>query len=105
MQTGVPLQVDYTRVAAHIRDMQPRTLERHQVDDVLTLLEYMRDELIQRDKDLADKTLVIEKRERDVAAREQEVTLLGKTIGLAVQFENRKKRWWNFRKPLVVRSA
>lgn len=90
---GVPLQVDYSRVAAHIRTLEPKLLEASQYEDVITLLEYMRDELVQRDADLLAKTLVIEKRERDVAQREKDVTLRGKAVDLAVRL-GVKKRWW-----------
>lgn len=97
-QTGVPLQVDYTRVAAHIRDMQPRALSPGQHEDVITLLEYMRDELVKRHADLEASTLLIEERERKVATREKDAALLVKAAGAAVTLRKKPRRWWTYLK-------
>jgi len=101
---GVPLQVDYSRVAAHIRSLEPKTLDPSQYDDVITLLEYMRDELVQREAELNAKTLIIEKRERDVVQREKDVTLRGKAIDAAVKF-GAKRRWWSYLRTSAAQSA
>lgn len=95
---GVPLQVDYTRVAAHIRDMQPRALEPGQYEDVITLLEYMRDELIQQQNDLAAKTLVIEERERKVAQREKDVTIRGRAVSAVATVVKPRRTWRSYLK-------
>lgn len=94
---GVPLQVDYTRVAAHIREMQPRALTPGQYDDVITLLEYMRDELIQRETELHAKTLLIEERERNVVQREKDVAIRSKTVTAAASIAPRRT-WWTYLK-------
>lgn len=94
-QTGVPLQVDYTRVAAHIREMQPRALSPGQYEDVITLLEYMRDELIQRQTELEASTLLIEERERKVAQREKDVAIRGKAVDAAASL-GKKRAWWKY---------
>lgn len=96
-QTGVPLQVDYTRVAAHIRDMHPRALRPDQYEDVITLLEYMRDELIQRETELQATTLLIEQREREVAQREKDVSIRAKAVE-AVASLGKKRTWWTYLK-------
>lgn len=96
-QTGVPLEVDYTRVAAHIRTMEPRALRPDQYEDVITLLEYMRDELIQRQTELEASTLLIEKRERDVAQREKDVNIRAKAIDAAASL-GKKRTWWTYLK-------
>jgi hypothetical protein len=97
MQQGVPLQVDYTRVAAHIRELQPRALKTEQFEDVIVLLEYMRDELIQRETELKAKTLLIEERERDLVQREKEVTIRGKAVA-AVASVAPRRTWWTYLK-------
>lgn len=97
-QTGVPLQVDYTRVAAHIREMQPRALRPEQYEDVITLLEYMRDELIQRQTELEASTLLIEQRERDVAQREKDVSIRSKAVEAAASIGKKQRRWWTYLK-------
>lgn len=95
--TGVPLQVDYTRVAAHIREMQPRALRPDQYEDVITLLEYMRDELIQRETELQAQTLLIEERERKVAEREKDVGIRGKAVFAAASL-GKQRTWWKYLK-------
>lgn len=97
MSQGVPLQVDYTRVAAHIREMQPRQLEPGQYEDVITLLEYMRDELVQRETELTAKTLIIEKRERDVAQRERDADIKRRALDVVSRMAPRRK-WWSYLK-------
>ena len=96
-QQGVPLQVDYTRVAAHIRDLQPRALTPGQYEDVITLLEYMRDELIQRETELTAKTLVMEESERDLVQREKDVAIRGKAVAAVVSVAPRRT-WWTYLK-------
>jgi hypothetical protein len=96
-QQGVPLQVDYTRVAAHIRELQPRALTPGQYEDVIVLLEYMRDELIQRETELSAKTLLIEERERTLVQREKDVTIRHKAVA-AVASVTPRRTWWTYLK-------
>lgn len=96
--TGVPLQVDYTRVAAHIRDLQPRALTPGQYEDVITLLEYMRDELIQRETELKANTLLIEERERKLVQREKDVAIRAKALDAAETFKRKQRQWWSYLK-------
>lgn len=94
---GVPLQVDYTRVAAHIRELQPRTLTPGQYEDVITLLEYMRDELVKREQALSEATLVIEDREREVAQREKDVSIRSKAVSMVATVAPRRT-WLSYLK-------
>ena len=63
--------------------------------DVITLLEYMRDELIQRDTELKASTLLIEERERKVAQREKDVAIRGKAVDAAASL-GKKRTWWKY---------
>lgn len=91
--TGAPLPVDYTRVAAHIRSMEPRALTPAQHEDVITLLEYMRDQLIERDASVETRTKQVAAREAAVALRERELAIRSKAVHAAAKLVPARVTW------------
>jgi hypothetical protein len=70
--------VTYDGIAAQVKSMQPRALTATQFDDVVVLIEFMRDQAVKihdqnqiRSKGLDDREKAVAKRERDVSMRQR----------------------------------
>lgn len=86
-------EVTYDHIAAQVRAMKPRALAPSQYDDVVVLIEFMRDAVLkladrntQDAKELAMREAAVAKRERDVALRQRTHDAATRTRGLARYF-------------------
>lgn len=85
--------VTYDHIAAQIRALQPRALTSSQFDDVILMLEWMRDETVkllgandQASKALAEREREVSKRERDVGIRQRVHAAATRTRGVLRYF-------------------
>jgi hypothetical protein len=68
-----PPDVTYDTIAAQVRDMKPRALRPTQFDDVVTLIEWLRDEALKIHEHNAKASEVLHARELAVTRRERDV--------------------------------
>jgi hypothetical protein len=78
-----PQEVTYQAIAEQVRAMTPRALTPHALDDVITLVEFMRDEAIKahdanviRSAELDARELGLAKRARDLKLHERAVAAI-----------------------------
>lgn len=76
---------DYHSIAAQIRAVDQRALTPEQHSDVLTMLEYMRDQTVKLYDANVEREQALAKREADVARREREVELKMRTLNSALK--------------------
>ncbi len=79
--------VDYSSVAKIVANIQPRALTENQYEDVITLIEWMKEQCvashtanIQHAKELDIRALEIERREKELRARSRAVGVAGSMI-------------------------
>lgn len=72
-----------------MRALKPRALSPSQYDDVVVLIEYMRDEVVRAadasEKSLRDRETKVAERERLVAQQERDVALRRRTLDAALR--------------------
>ena len=76
----VTTEVTYATIAQQVIEMRPRAISRGSIDDVIVLIEYMRDHAVKlheanakASNELAQREKAVAKRERDVATRQRAV--------------------------------
>jgi predicted DNA-binding protein (UPF0251 family) len=85
--------VTYSHIADQIRSMTPKALPASQYDDVVVLIEWLRDEALRvhdyneaASKALAAREIAVTKRERDVAIRQRTHDAATRTRGFLRYF-------------------
>ncbi len=88
---GADRPVTYEVIASQVKAMKPSALTPSQFDDVVVLIEYMRDEAVKAHdaNDLAAKSLA--EREAAVTKREREVAIRGRVIEAAIKVRGPRK--------------
>lgn len=86
---GAPMPVDYSRIASHIKAMEPRALTADQFTDVVTLIEWMRNEITKQDEALEVREADVAARERAVKQRERDVAIRQRVVGVAMAIKPR----------------
>lgn len=95
--------VSYDGIAAQIRGMKPSALRTDQLDDVLTLIEFMRDNaLVIHDRNI-ENAKVLAARELEISKRERAVALRQRTVEAVLKTRTVKYRGW-VRRMLEVRQ-
>ena len=75
-----PQEVTYHSIAQQVRTMNPRALSTNTLDDVVTIIEYMRDACTAR-HDLQElRAVALMDQEKALNKRERDVTLRGRAI-------------------------
>lgn len=76
------ITVDYHRVAEQIRALKPRELKTEQLDDVLTLIEWMQEQCLRTHENNLRELAVLDAREKAVSQLEKECALRSRTVRL-----------------------
>lgn len=87
--------VSYKFVADQVRAMKPNNMTADNADDVLTLMEYMRDQLLAEHDIQIKRADELERREAEVAVRERNVAIRLRVAEVAAKVTPKKaRRWW-----------
>lgn len=67
--------VDFAAIVQQISEIKPRALTPAQYEDVVVLIEYMRDEVVKAQRAVQERNAMLDARERDLEQREKQVSI------------------------------
>lgn len=80
-----PQEVTYQSIVAQIKEMQPRALTANSLDDVITLVEFMRDESIKRHDANVTRAQELAEWERTIMIRERNLKLHERAVAAVLK--------------------
>jgi hypothetical protein len=86
-------------LVAQIKSLDPRALTLSQQDAALTIIEYLREEMLKLQQDNLERMTVLDERERDLERREAEVRLALRAAEAIIKPSNHKTWWSRWRNP------
>jgi hypothetical protein len=75
-----PAEVTYHTIASQIREIDPRALTPGSYDDVLTMIEFMRESCIAQHDELDRRQTVLDAREKSLDKREKELKTRSRAV-------------------------
>jgi hypothetical protein len=92
---GEPVEaVTYHTIASQVRAMNPRALTPSMLDDVVTMLEYLRDEALRIHDANEARSAELDARERELNKRARDVAVAGRVAKAVIS--GKPKRLFNF---------
>lgn len=89
-------EVTFQTIARQVRDMQPRALSHDGLDDVVTIVEYMRDQCLDMHAEMKNKARLLSEREADLVRREKELATRQKAVDAVLKVKA-PRRWYFWR--------
>jgi hypothetical protein len=89
---GTAPAVSYRTIAEQVRNLKPRALTPDVLDDVLTLLEFMRDECIRQHDDNLIAARKLDEREMTLRERERQVAIRTRALDVASGSSGARRR-------------
>jgi hypothetical protein len=80
-----PQEVTYQTIAAQVKVMAPRALTANTLDDVITLIEFMRDEAIRRHDANEARALALDTREAELDRRARNLGLHERAVAAVLK--------------------
>jgi hypothetical protein len=80
-----PQEVTYQTIATQIRSMVPRALTANTLDDVITLVEFMRDETIRRHDANEARSVALDEREKALNKRARDLALHERAVAAVLK--------------------
>jgi hypothetical protein len=84
---GSDAPANYSAIAQTVASMQPRALTAEQLPDVITIIEYMQQQVLDEQTRLNELCAKLNARERELTTRERNVEIRQRALGLV------KGRW------------